>query len=80
MDGRAAYAERLHAPDTSNLNSRLHAGLNARLQAERAPPDGEGLQHQELVMPANDRARRPVRVRSAQLRSTPVRGTVPAWL
>ena len=72
MDGRAAYAERLHAPDNSNLNSRLHA--------ERAPPDGEGLQHQELVMPANDRARRPVRVRSAQLRSTPVRGTVPAWL
>lgn len=72
MDGRAAYADRLHAYEKS--------GPYADLHAERPPPDGEGLQHQALVMPANDRARRPVRVRACQLRSTPVRGTLPAWL
>lgn len=66
MDGRAAYADRLHAYEKS--------------VTERPPPDAEGLQHQALVMPQNDRARRPVRVRACQLRSKPVRGTLPAWL
>lgn len=45
----------------------------------RDPPDGEGLKHQALVMPVNSRSRRPARLTAGQLKSTPWRGTVPAW-